>query len=295
MMTTVLEQLMSEAKQMENNIAGFLKAHGKIRRMRYPDHDSLVFFIGGDYDWESLNDDALRAQNRLHRELSAWLERAELLASVMTPDAKSEFESGGKALLDIVCMNSSLYSDSIGQVIAGVTLGVGELVSILDRSDDQAAGRNIFLPDTNALLSNPAVEFWRFGATKFELVLLPTVLSELDNLKVAGRTEMLREKAAGLIKRLKGLRGRGPIRDGVPLSSGWSTMRWIAAEPKFGQTLSWLVPDNNDDRIIASVLEVMMNCPRSSVVLVTSDINLQNKAEFAGVRFDEPPESDNKA
>jgi hypothetical protein len=42
--------------------------------------------------------------------------------------------------------------------------------------------------------------------------------------------------------------------------------------------------------LLAGVIEVMRIRPRSPVLLVTRDINLQNKAEFADVPFIEPPD-----
>ena len=45
-----------------------------------------------------------------------------------------------------------------------------------------------------------------------------------------------------------------------------------------------------DDRLLATVVEVMRLHPHSPVTLVTRDINLQNKAEFACIPFVEPPE-----
>ncbi|MDP2766348.1 MAG: PIN domain-containing protein [Candidatus Methanoperedens sp.] len=66
----------------------------------------------------------------------------------------------------------------------------------------------------------------------------------------------------------------------------------IAQEPNFNETLHWLDSSNNDDRIIASVLEIQRANPSATVVLVTSDINHQNKAEMANLPFLEPPEGD---
>jgi hypothetical protein len=54
-------------------------------------------------------------------------------------------------------------------------------------------------------------------------------------------------------------------------------------------TLPWLDPTNDDDRLLASFLEVMRRFLHSPVILVTRDINLQNKAELAQVCFLEPP------
>jgi hypothetical protein len=63
-------------------------------------------------------------------------------------------------------------------------------------------------------------------------------------------------------------------------------------EPRFERTLHWLDPTNQDDRIIASVLELQRAVPSATVILVTGDINLQNKSEAANLPYaDPPPES----
>ena len=140
-------------------------------------------------------------------------------------------------------------------------------------------------------MANPRIEQWRFDdVSEFEIILTPTVLSEHDKLKIAHRLESVREKAEGLIRQIKGYRGRGKLNNGVPLVNGVSTLKSIAVEPNFNKTLSWLDPSNDDDRILASFIEVMKIYPNSPVIIVTNDINMQNKAEFAGIPFVEPPE-----
>ena len=67
------------------------------------------------------------------------------------------------------------------------------------------------------------------------------------------------------------------------------TVRMIAHEPTFKRTLSWLDRSNNDDRIIASVIEIQQANPTAHVIVVTGDMNLQNKAEMAGIPFAEVP------
>ncbi len=69
------------------------------------------------------------------------------------------------------------------------------------------------------------------------------------------------------------------------------TVRSMAVEPDFEKTLPWLDKENDDDRILAGFIEAMRSHPRSPVVLVTADINLTNKADFAGLPCIEPPES----
>jgi hypothetical protein len=53
-------------------------------------------------------------------------------------------------------------------------------------------------------------------------------------------------------------------------------------------SLPWLDPASLGDRLLASVIEVMRLDPHASVIVVTRDINLQNKLEFARVPFVNP-------
>jgi len=119
---------------------------------------------------------------------------------------------------------------------------------------------------------------------------LPAVLSELDELKINHRNEAVREKTKSLINKFKEYRRRGRLSDGVVLVNDVSTIMSLAIEPDFNNTLPWLSPDNNDDRLLCAIVEVMRSHPRSLVIIITADINLQNKAEFARLPFVEPPE-----
>ncbi len=104
-------------------------------------------------------------------------------------------------------------------------------------------------------------------------------------LRLAGPTVLF-----GIIRRIKGLRTRGRLTDGVTLVRDISTVQAIATEPKVTESLPWLDPANADDRILAAFIEVMRGQPGRASYLITRDINLQNKAEFAGLPFLEPPE-----
>jgi rRNA-processing protein FCF1 len=143
----------------------------------------------------------------------------------------------------------------------------------------------IIVPDTNALVQFPDPTAYRkLFASPFTLLILPTVLSELDKLKINHRNEAFREKAKSAIKRLKGFRTQGDVLAGITIDKT-ITVKMIASEPDFQKTLKWLDPNNEDDRIIASALDLQVQHPADSVVLVTSDINLQNKAQAAMLTF----------
>ena len=82
------------------------------------------------------------------------------------------------------------------------------------------------------------------------MILLPTVLKELDKLKITSR-EDFRKKVDGLITRIKGYRGRGQLNEGVTLGKGVSTLRSVATEPNMAATLPWLDAANDDDRLLS--------------------------------------------
>ncbi len=84
------------------------------------------------------------------------------------------------------------------------------------------------------------------------------------------------------------------VLDGVTVAKT-ITVQMIPAEPRMSDLPSWLDANNQDDRIIGSVLEIQCDQPSAVAVLVTDDINLQNKAEMAFLPWAEPPEPATKA
>jgi len=109
-------------------------------------------------------------------------------------------------------------------------------------------------------------------------------LSELDELKIKSSNPDFQKKVKSVITRLKGYRQQGNLIDGVTVEKSIK-LKMVASEPNFDKTLSWLDRENNDDRIIASALEIQRDNPSSAVCLVTSDINLQNKTEMARLSY----------
>ena len=155
--------------------------------------------------------------------------------------------------------------------------------------------KNVIVPDTNSIIQFPNPISYRSIASseKFNFVILPTVLSELDKLKTTHRNDDFRKKVKSVISRLKGYRNQGNVLVGVKVDKT-ITVKMIATEPNFNKTLGWIDSKNNDDRIIANVLELQLNHPSDNVILVTSDINLQNKAQLANLTVFDTDELEGK-
>jgi len=162
-----------------------------------------------------------------------------------------------------------------------------QLLQILESYEEHNI---IVAPDTNDLVICPDFAAYHImaGQQKYTLVILPTVLSELDSIKITAKDHNFRDKVKSVIRRIKGFRSQGSLLNGVTVNKA-ITIRLEACEPNFDCTLSWLDPNNNDDRIIASILELQRLNPSAVIILCSADINLQNKAEMAYIPFAEPP------
>jgi len=148
----------------------------------------------------------------------------------------------------------------------------------------------VIVPDTNSLIISPdPITYCKiFDQDRFEFLITSTVTKELDKLKIIRRDSEFRDKVRNIINRIKGFRNQGSLIQGVKYHQT-ITVRAIAMEPKFENLLEWLEKENDDDRLIATVLNESINSPSKIVVLVTSDLNLQNKAELAMINYCETP------
>ncbi|MGE5286330.1 MAG: PIN domain-containing protein, partial [Micromonosporaceae bacterium] len=96
------------------------------------------------------------------------------------------------------------------------------------------------VPDTNALLRNPAVEEYApaVGAALYVVHVVTTVLAELDELKGRGRTPDVREKADEVIRCLKGFPDRGNLAGEVTVA-GKVRLRLEHREVDTRSVLQW--------------------------------------------------------
>jgi hypothetical protein len=256
--------------------------------------DSPFVFIGAaDWGWGPSDDETSAAQMALLGYYDAWFDRFKLLFPNPTPDVTSTMQEAD-AFVRRWLARDGTFDHTIPQTIAEAKKVAAEhltrfenLLSLAGRAGDTTLR---LMPDTNALLRNPAVEEYGavIGATSYVVHIVTTVLAELDDLKDRGRTPDVREKAEKVIRRLKGLRDRGSLAEGVKVA-GNVHLRLEHREVNPRAVLSWLDPAVPDDRIVAAALRLQSDHPAGIVVLITTDINLQNKADAVGLPYAEPP------
>lgn len=287
-MRTVTDNLREMSDEIQHMLENLLLNHSSI--YMWNEGGSSFISTSGNYAYKELKEEGRQIQAQLLEEYRRFYALIAVLVKNQPKDTLKELSDANRVMMRTIeqdhtwCKNTQ---EAIDQVIQALQAELNLLNRLYDSSD----GESTFVPDTNALLYNPDIETWIFtGVPKFTIVLLPTVLSELDILKINHRNEDVRKKAEKLIRKVKEYRRRGRLTSGVTLVRDKSNIQAIAVEPDMENSLPWLEQDNNDDRILAGVIEVMRARPRSPVLAISRDINFQNKAEFANIPFEEPPE-----
>lgn len=293
-MHTVTDNLRSVGDHIKTLGRELLLRHSGLERnwnVNNPESDLLFISVSGDHNWRPLEQDGLRLQSRIRQETERFLALVRALLRTQSSQAHQALAESAQVIYEIIDQQGLTWIKTTEEAILKFDAAVDALVEQVACLHDGSEGNYIYVPDTNALCYNPQLEDWAFEeSAAFTMVIMPTVLAELDHLKVNHRNQDIRDRAEGLIRRIKGYRSRGRLGEGVVLRTGRSILKTAAVEPKMEDSLPWLDPSNNDDRLLAGFLEVMRLHPRCPVLLVTRDINLQNKAEYAGFPFVEPPE-----
>lgn len=288
-MDTVVDLVARRGSKLLSLLESLLRQYSELYLWNPP--GSGILHASGDHAYRKLDAEGKQLQSRLLEEYAEFANLVGVLLREQPEKVRKSHDKHRKTVLAVIEQDGLTWHRSIDEEWAFASEALRSQMDSIEHlysaSDDGAV---VVVPDTNALLWNPVLEEWLFDqADSFEICLVPVVLSELDSLKVNHRNVDVRDKAEGLVRRIKGYRNRGSLRDGVPLKQGVSRIRSVAVEPDFNASLPWLDSSHADDRLVATFVEVMRRNPRSRVVLVTRDLNLQNKMEFAGLPFMEPP------
>lgn len=284
-MKTYVEQLKTQLDSIKQTMFELLDNS----RIMFRDivHYPHVFIIEPTRFWDSPTEIEQKLQIKLIKSYRLWIETFKLFTENSPETSKLEIEQ-----IDIVVKNwiekknDWEIPNTISEAKSKFEAEIKLYYEILDLYANNGDKEVIIIPDTNALITEPDPKFYKtlICSDRITILFLPTVLSELDELKIKASNPEFQKKVKSVITRLKGYRQQGNIMDGVIVEKTIK-LKMVASEPNFDKTLSWLVRGNNDDRIIASALEIQRDNPSSAVCLVTSDINLQNKTEMARLTY----------
>lgn len=287
---SLAQRLHAELDQLEDRVLDVVARSGISAFDAY----GGMLITAARYQWTP-SDRLLTADRmRVLTEMRQSMDRLRGLFPHPTPQVRSTLKDAA-GLVERWLERPSAHDDDLPATVAEAQQVVQDQIGALRELVELAAGEESgplrLIPDTNSLLRNPDLATYHraVGTSGYDVHIVPTVLRELDQIKDRGASPEVRDKAQAFVRRLKGLRDKGSLAAGVALTRAVT----IRAEPRDidpRELLDWLDPTVPDDRILGSALELQRRHPGAPVVLVTSDLNLQNKADAAGVPYAETPQ-----
>ena len=253
------------------------------------DLGGAVLFSGADFYFDKLSAPQQAVQMQVKRRYETFSEIVRVLLRAAPELLLSQWKEADESFRDAWIELGTNYALTLDRARneAALRKDAAELEHVVSVLNGVGNDGVLLVPDTNSLVDQPDPTMYRSiaGRDDFRFVLLPPVLGELDELKIAHKNPDVREGAKRAITRIKGWRDQarragGTLNDGT-IVDGSIIVQSLHVEPDVKGSLSWLDASVADDRIIAAVLAVAAEHPAARVTLVTGDINLQNKADAA--------------
>lgn len=279
---------LEQVDRLLDDLRDALHAVLDVSSVRFNDinaNSSGVFVVGwNEWQWGKLPDEAAPLVGKARDALRRVREFA-TSAARLAPDCAKKLDKLGKTLSRIIEQPSGSHpagapDSTIDGVRAHVDARVEKYREVIRRlpsahGDEQ----QLLVADTSALLDRPDLQEWHLDGHPWTIILLPQVLSELDERK---RDERTRDAAQKVINQIEDFDRRGDTFAGVPLA-GKLTVREVPTSPDMTRTLPWLRADVPDDAIVAGALELLWEDLSSRVGITASDRNVRNKARLAGL------------
>jgi len=286
---TYLERLRSDLDLIEADFLEVL-ADSQIRNVD-PNRPSRGILYAGaaKWGWVPSGPELETRRMELLGRVREWEPLFRLLFPHPTPEVTKRLD-GTLALLQrwLVRPRDTTVPTSIDKAVDKVKAAVATLRKLGELLPDDAWAVRVAV-DTNMLLDDPDVAIYTpLLGNRYMVHLLPVVLRELDEHKLAGRNPDIRDAAKKADRRLKGLRTNGDVLRGVRVAGDVHAI-FEHIEPKGDGLPNWLDLDVPDDRFVASTLLLQSRHPGSAVYVATRDINLQTKLAAVGLPFIEKP------
>ena len=156
------------------------------------------------------------------------------------------------------------------------------------KNENEGDSNMKFVLDTNIYLHYKLFteRDWKklLGSEDLTLVVLPTVIKELDEKKYTAPDTRLKRRAQEVISKFK------EIREGKSVPSGIQVDFPNASIEEVDWVTRHLNPSNSDDRIIAAAIALKEKYTSDDVLIVTADYGMELKAENYDIKCVSPPE-----
>ena len=286
-MSSIRHRMPSTAARLQSDVHSITERLADLIRelpvKRFETYGMLL--AAPDYCWGEATAEQRHTQLAIKRDYEKWFEILRSVFRTPTNDLNQKIQEADIEFRKWIELGQNQSIDSDREVTEKRLRDDAErFVKLLKILTAGQVSEIILIPDTNAIVREPDPTQYKdiAGDDSFVFLLLPTVLAELDELKNNHRNPDFREKVNKVITRIKGWRNQGKLLDGITVNKTIA-VRAVASEPDMRHALTWLKENNQDDQIIAAVLEVQSTHPAARVALVTGDVNLSNKADVAQI------------
>jgi hypothetical protein len=243
--------------------------------------------------WVKLSPELERIQNQIQKDFEEWYADYIGLFQNATRDEDAQLkglyiEMGSW----IKYRTDKEIPDSINTATARFGATCEKFIGILDQLTHSGGPSSILVIDTSAIINCPDISQMAMllNISDATFIFPSTTISELDDLKTGKRDENFRRRLTTAINNLKEIRIKGNVLEGIELPNN-IIVKMLAVEPDFSRLPQWLNPQVNDDRILASAIELQRSNPNSNITIIATDINMQNKATMANLPVMEVPDS----
>jgi len=243
-------------RRLENVDTALGQIVGLLTTKRAPQSRTVVS-SGPGYYFPEPTPEARTEQVRLKREYDDAAEILRVLVKGAPSDLQVQFQEAEHAVRIWVELsaNHALTSNPNRNVEAMKSdfKSLYEMLNALSAARDDAL---LVVPAANALVNHPDPAAYRdlVEVQSFDFVLLTTVLAELDHLKNNDHNPEFRDKVSSAIRRIKGWRQQGSLRDGVMVDQ---TLKVRALHEEPDQDVDGDEEQRDQGRPLRSVLVVV--------------------------------------
>jgi hypothetical protein len=184
-------------------------ATGQLRDIN-SDSSAMVFITGTPYYWTALAPEAHAHQAR------GFADTLSVLIRESPDDRLATFRDDTALVIRFISRDAASY-ETPERVLDEAVGALRRQVELMDGLYS-ASANTMLVPDTNALYWNTALDTWRlpWASSAVVVVLLPSVLKEIDLHKMDERRSSRREKAERFARQVGEYRRRGPLLQGAP-------------------------------------------------------------------------------
>jgi rRNA-processing protein FCF1 len=255
-----------------------------INTFRNDPSSGVVIIPRNPFSWRELSREDIPLLGAARHNTEAWLDGARRVLAVAAPEHLGQFDELADDLRTLYIRGEDSTGPNRGsqeRIGDDAQDAVNLQLGLIERLPGAVEpSRLIVMPDTNALLQDPAIEDWVLveGNEPVTIVIAQIVVTELDRKKIDGNASVAR-KAESLIRRFDeyGRRGDTLAPDGVRLR-GSVRFRELPLAPNMSLMPGGLDPAHADDCALAAAISLTATHLSSRIVLVTRDRNLRNKA-----------------